>query len=204
MKLSILIASLVSRLEIRKELFAELRKQIGKHYEETVHDRYYTIEKYIGKEVEIIVCTDNKEMILGEKRNMLLRLADGEYTSFVDCDDLVSLNYVSSLLEGIATGKDVVCFNAMYYENGKAGKPVVYNGNYKKDHNDAFNYCRRPNHLMCIKKEIALQARFPEKNFGEDSEFATRLQPLLKTQALLNETLYHYRFNSKTSETQGK
>lgn len=202
MKLSILIASLVSRIEMRKDLFADLRRQLGQHYEETNYSRYYTLEKYRGNEVEIIVCTDNKEMILGAKRNMLLREAAGDYVCFVDCDDKISSTYIAQLLKAIAEDKDCICFFAKYYNNSAPPVPVEYDINISKDYGSTQKYYRMPNHLMCVKRELALQARFPEKTFGEDSEFAKRLYPLLKTQTKISDYLYHYHFNSKTTETQ--
>jgi len=50
---------------------------------------------------------------------------------------------------------------------------------------------------MCVKTELAKQIPFKAVNFGEDSDYAKRLLPLLKTQERINETLYNYLYNDK-------
>jgi hypothetical protein len=81
---------------------------------------------------------------------------------------------------------------------------VYYDKDFGKDSNERDCYKRIPNHLMCVKRELALQAGFPDKSFGEDAAYAKKLLPLLKTQHIIPEILYHYNFNSQTTETQGR
>jgi len=57
---------------------------------------------------------------------------------------------------------------------------------------------------MCVKRELALQVPFKEINFGEDADYAKRLKPLLKSEHSIHKVLYHYDYNSKTTETQRK
>lgn len=186
MKLSILIPTLDSRIDLLTELLNRL--QIQTH----------------NKPVQVVHLSDNGSMSVGGKRNMLLDLAQGEYVTFVDDDDTVSSDYVSQLLQGIETGADVVCFNVMYYNNGKLDKPVKYSIQYESDYNDRYFFYRIPNHLMCVKKVHALDTRFKNISFGEDSDYARRLKPLLKTETQIHRVLYNYLFNAKTSQTINK
>lgn len=186
MKLSILIPT----LDVRRHLLADLLKNLESQTN--------------NLPVQIIHLSDNGKMSVGAKRNMLLDLAQGEYIAFVDDDDTVSSDYVSQLLKGISTGSDVVCFNVMYYNNGKLDKPVKYSIQYDSDYNDRYFFYRIPNHLMCVKKVHALDTRFKDISFGEDSDYAKRLKPLLKTETQIHRVLYNYLFNAKTSQTINK
>lgn len=199
--LSILICSLQSRTKTRANLLTNLREQIGEHYTETIDKPKHLIEKYIGKQVEIIVCTDNKELKVGAKRNLLLREAVGQYITFIDDDDSVTEQYIEHLLDKINLSPDCIVFNAFRYHNGQPDRDVSYGIEHRKDYNTPKTYFRLPNHLMCVKKSIAMQVRFKEINFGEDSDYAKRLLPLLKTQERINLILYTYYFDDKLTET---
>lgn len=180
-KFSILICS----LHIRKDKFKRLQNIIQPQL-----DKFENL-------VEGIVITDNGEMPIGKKRNELMRIAEGEYITFIDDDDTVSDNYVELLLEAMQADTDVIVFDALRYVDGPVDKAVKYGIEFGKDYHDAKFYYRIPNHLMCVKKELALQVPFKEINFGEDSDYAKRLLPLLKTQARIDRILYSYLYNSK-------
>lgn len=204
MKLSVCICSVVSRIVSRKPLIDTLVALSGiKSYidwSDCPPNTYFTT--YKGEDVEILLYTDGKQNKVGAKRNTLLRAATGKYVSMVDDDDSVSDDYISELLKATTSDADVITFNVAYHDNGKPPKPVYYDMNFGKDINEPTCYKRLPNHLMCFKREIAIQAGFPDISFGEDAAFAKRVLPLIKTQHKIDKTLYHYLFNSKTSETQ--
>ena len=90
-KLSILICTLSNRTESLKTLLDELNYQIQ------------------SKPVQVLWIGDNKSMSVGEKRNKLLYLADGEYVSFIDDDDMISSTYIDSILDSL-NGHKVVTF----------------------------------------------------------------------------------------------
>lgn len=183
-KLSILICTLTKRKHNLVSLLESLEKQP------------------FFNEIEILYLGDNKKRNVGKKRNDLLKLAQGEYVTFIDDDDKITTDYIQNLLEGIKLGVDVVNFEVECSVNGGQYKKVYYDINYRTDKNLPNHYERIPNHLMCIRRELALQAMFPDKNFAEDRVFAQQLLPLLKTQAAIRKTMYYYIFSSKTSETQ--
>lgn len=153
------------------------------------------------KEVEILSLIDNKSIILGEKRNWLINIAQGRYIAFVDDDDRVSDDYMVSLLHGINSNADVITFTVSVSLNGNARKPCFYSRKFEKDRNFPDRYERLPNHLMCARSELAAQVLFPSIVFGEDSDYAIRLKPLLKTEFAINKTLYFYDYNDSTTET---
>jgi glycosyltransferase involved in cell wall biosynthesis len=179
-----------------------LQNSIGENNLVASNHPGFFMESYIGKEAEVIVCTDNKQMKVGAKRNLLLKAASGEYVSFIDDDDMVSVDYVSELLNATKSKADVIVFDVMRYENGNPDRPVSYSRNFSRDYSKKSRHFRIPNHLMCFKKEIALKAGFPEVNFGEDSEFAKRALPLIKTGHTIFKTLYEYWFDNSITETQ--
>lgn len=154
------------------------------------------------KQVEIVALIDNRSMTVGEKRNRLTTASKGDYISFVDDDDRVSDDYIGQLLKATATGADVITFLVSVSLNGGIPKPCHYSKNYEKDYNTENEYHRLPNHIMCIRRELAVKVPFKEVTFAEDSDFATRLKPLLKTEHQIKATLYHYDWNVRTTEAQ--
>ncbi|MBP8034729.1 MAG: glycosyltransferase family 2 protein [Bacteroidia bacterium] len=186
MKLSILVCSTQNRYntflpKILKELF-----------------------KQATDEVEILTLIDDKKRMLGTKRNNLLDIAQGKYVAFVDDDDKVSHDYIKHLLRAIKNNDDIITFTVLVSLNGALYKPCYYDMNYEKDYNEPNSYHRLPNHIMCVKREIALKVRYKDILKGEDSDYAIRLQPFLNSQTTIEEDLYYYDYNSETTETQQK
>jgi len=163
MKLSILCATLKCRRQVRRDLFNKIQKQIE------------------GKPVEFLTQEDDGKLPTGTKRNKLLYRSSGEYVVFVDDDDDLHEHYVDYILREIETGADVIVFDTLYWSKDRA-MPVYHSIEYKKNVNFD-NYAQRlPNHLMPVKREHALKAKFPDTTLGEDYVYAERLKPHLKTQ----------------------
>ena len=79
--LSILIATVPTRTEtFLPRILAELNRQCH------------------GKDVEVLYLGDFFNMTVGKKRNHLLSISSGLYTTFVDDDDMISENYVDRIL----------------------------------------------------------------------------------------------------------
>lgn len=191
MKLSVLVCSTHNRYntflpKLLTELFAQWNK-------------LNTEEK---KEVEILTLIDNKTIMLGTKRNNLIEIAKGDYVVFVDDDDRVSPQYISRLLTATASHADVITFQVMVSLNGEPPKPCYYSKNYKADYNTPNSYHRLPNHIMAVRRELALLVPFKPVLYGEDSDYSKRLRPMLKTQHEIKYPLYYYDYNLQTTEAQ--
>lgn len=191
-RLSILVPSVHTRFdtfasEIQKELYRQLAG----------------LTEYERSLVEVLVLTDTKRRSIGKKRNEMLWLAQGEYVVFVDDDDRIEPDYILTLLNAaLGSGADALCFDVSVSINGAAPKPCYYSRQYEKDFNNAHGYYRLPNHIMCVKRSLAKAAGFPETQRGEDSAYARRLAPYLRSEYRIGRVLYHYDFNSETTETQ--
>lgn len=152
--------------------------------------------------VEIIILTDNKQMILGHKRNTMIEIAQGNYIVFVDDDDRIEPNYISELLKATKSGADCIVFKAKVSLDGGEPKICHYSKDIRRDYNHREGYFRIPNHICCVKRDLALQCKFPSVLSGEDTAYSKQLQPLLKTEHKIDAVLYHYDYNSQTTETQ--
>ena len=187
--LSILICAVTNR---RKQFLPSLLDNLEQQIKQYKH----------GAFVQVIVLMDNKKMIVGEKRNQLLKCAKGDYVCFVDDDDRISTDYVRTLHEAIQGGPDCVTFNCEVRINGKDMRICYFNSTKNKNHDT--HYERSPNHLCVVKLDIAKKCGFPVANFQEDDEYARRILPELKERVHIDKILYYYDFNEQTTETQKK
>jgi len=176
MILSILICSLKDRKENLENLKTELIEQIG------------------SLPVQVISEVDGGEIPVGEKRNILLKKAEGEYISFVDDDDQVSADYISRIHNAVESKPDVVGIEGRVAFNGGVftfKHSIEYCGWYTSHVEQCFY--RTPNHLNPVRRELALSAGFPpEKRFGEDQIYSQRLRPMLKTEEYITDPIYFY------------
>src|SRR5690606_23942913 len=152
--------------------------------------------------VEILMLTEAGGMVLGEKRNAMVRMAQGDYVVFVDDDDRVADDYLATLLAATEHGADAITFDADVSIDGGKPKRCRYSIAYERDGETAAEYQRLPNHITAVRREHALATPFPSRLKGEDADYAARLRPLLKTEHRLDRVLYYYDFNSATTQTQ--
>jgi glycosyltransferase involved in cell wall biosynthesis len=190
MKLSILVPSVMTR---RNTFLPRILEQLNSQYE--------ALSEREQRQVEIIVLMDNKKIMLGDKRNLMVDQAQGEYVVFVDDDDRIADDYIKSLLRATQDASDVITFKAEVTINGGEPKICIYSKEFEKDHNtDTYN--RLPNHICCVKKSLASRVLFPSVLYGEDSGYAKLLKPLLRSQTMIDKILYYYDYNAETTETQ--
>lgn len=184
MILSLLICTIPKRKDLLDRLYAELRSQI----------------LICGKLVEILI--DGNPGTIGGKRQKLLEQAQGEYVAFVDDDDMVSSDYLSSILNALESKPDVVGFMGWITTNGKnkTNFKISKDCGYKTT---ARGYERFNNHLSPIKREIALQIGYKDISFQEDYDYAVRLtnSGLIKTERFIAKALYYYQYISSKSYT---
>ncbi len=167
-----------------------------------LYGQYEALPKRDQDRVEILTLIDAKGISLGEKRNRMVAIAQGEYVVHVDDDDRVEPDYLASLLAATSAGSDAITFKASVTLNGGAPKPCIYSTRYTEDTNTSLEYHRMPNHITAVRRDLALQAGFPNKNKGEDSAYAVLLRPLLVTETHIDRVLYHYDYDARTTETQ--
>ena len=148
------------------------------------------------------VYIDNGTMSIGRKRNLLLQQSPADYVAFIDDDDRVSDNYIPLLMEGIEKGVDCCSLRGIITDDGNNPQvfehSIKYNSYKTNPEGYEVRYERFPNHLNCIKASIAKQFIFPEKNHGEDTDWAMQLYKsgLIKTEHYIPEVIYFYDYIS--------
>lgn len=191
MKLSILILSCPSR-----------RKTFLQNILDTIEQQINS--ENLSNEVEVLCLYDNKTRSIGEKRNNLIDIANGEYVCFVDDDDIVSTNYVRQLYNALITNPDIdsINFLVQYHDSNFNTKNIcAFSKNIavkKIDNNVTF---LPTSHLSVIKKSIAKQVRYKLSNHGEDADWSKRVIQHINTENIIFEVLYTYRFDRQTSES---
>lgn len=176
--LSILIPSTVSRKEMTDELVFKLLMQ------------------GLNQPIEVVLDW-NEVNCVGKKRNDLLKRANGKYIVFVDSDDKVSQNYVSLIIEACKADTDCIGINGIVTTNGANERKWFISKQYGSWYEQNGIYYRTPNHISPVRRELALQAGFPEIAFGEDAEYSRRLFPLLNTELIIEQPIYHYKYQTK-------
>lgn len=179
-RLSVLIPTMDKRKALFDSLAAALLKQVHA----------------LSASMQVEIIKNSQPGTIGAKRNLLLDNATGEYVCFIDDDDTISEHYLERILQAIKQDADCVALTGKYFVNGKYDRPFYHSLRHNKYHEDAEGYYRYPNHLNPIKASIAKQFRFAEKNHGEDTEWATAIHNAgaLKSEAIVPEVLYYYRF----------
>ena len=193
----VLLSIGICSLKEREESLRQLLEFLGTN----------TPDIYRGK-IEIVVSQDSGEKTVGHKRNEIISSANGRFVCFVDDDDKVSEDYIRLCANAITNVEDLDCigFSGMYYVNGIPKMTFNHanrNAGHYKDEN-GIQY-RPINHLNPVRTSIARQIGFPEKNFGEDSDYCDVLfsSNLLEKEVVINKVLYHYFYNDDESRTQG-
>lgn len=139
-----------------------------------------------------------RSMTIGQKRNELINRVQTEYSVFVDSDDMVAKNYLSSIFWAIDQNPDVITFNGNYTCNGKDNQRFVIKlGERYEERNRVFY--RWPNHLCPMRTNLVRHIKFPHIVKTEDFQWSKMIndRKLLKTSVHLDFDLYHYDFNDK-------
>lgn len=182
MILSILIASLQSRQYQLNLLLEELHRQVGD-----------------TADIEVLTEIDNREISTGAKRNMLLQRATGKYIIFIDDDDWPEPCYVAELMKAAESDADCFAINGWITTNGHNKINWALSKDYE-NHGTSFYY-RKTNHITAVKRELALQAGFPDKSNAEDKAYSDKVAPLCKTEYKIIPPMYHYRFSTHKTDS---
>ena len=131
----------------------------------------------------------------GQKRNLLVSEASGQYCCHVDDDDDVTPHYCESILRAIAAeGPDCVGIVGLLISQGKPTwtfRHSITCSDWSKD-KARHIYFRSPNHLNPIKTEICRKCPFPDITIGEDRAFSEAVKQHTKTEVFIEEPIYIY------------
>ncbi len=189
LKLSVLVASVPSRLSF---FYPRLMKQLIDQTKER-------------NDVEILSFFDNKKRSVGQKRQGLLDLANGEYVVFIDDDDRIADNYIEKIMSALYDNNDVDCvvFNTICKVDGGPPKLCKYGIEFEYGNiNRKKEWRGKPAHTMVYKSSIAKKYKYSDMSHGEDTDWVQRACLDIKTQIRINEVLYFYDANyATTSET---
>jgi hypothetical protein len=144
--------------------------------------------------VGVRVFRDNLETEYGPKCQALLDSSGAEYVSFIDDDDLVVPDYVSTILAGLESRPDYVGFNVLYTENGEPQLPVTHSLAYPHWITGVDHLYRDIVHFNPIRRELAKQSAWTGGN-AADGRWADGLRGLgiVRTQVFIDREMYLYR-----------
>jgi glycosyl transferase family 2 len=180
MKWDILILTMPSRKVYLKNLVKILDPQVN------------------GRDVSYLIRMCDPNYTLGENRDMLMRASDGHYVSFVDDDDGLPDDFVSTILP-LLDGVDYVGFNLQCYIDGKPlDKVTRHSLQYKGWYEDETGYYRDISHVNPMRRSLALLEPF-EGGHGEDQRWADRMRArdVLRTEHYLDCVMYRYYFRTR-------
>lgn len=193
MILSILIPSLNERAGLLASMMRHLENQIESC-------------EVVGQ-VEILSLIDDRELTTGAKRNELVAMAKGTYITHVDDDDMIPSFFIEELLKATKSEADCFSISGLITTDGAdekvwhISKDLGYGA--KFDSQGREYYERYPNHITPMKREIAIQIKYPDQTIGEDFAFATALKNagLIKTEYRIERfPMYHYKFSRKLTK----
>lgn len=183
--LSILVPSVPERTSCLKSLCRQLRPQME------------------GRPVEMVVLMDDRLVTLGRKRQQLNDMSKGRFIVHVDDDDTVSDDFVETLLAIIQgpEGKrvDVITYICRVHLPHESPKLCYYSKNFRHA-NRKEDYLRKPNHLCCFRREVAMKVAFDDIGCGEDDDWAERIAPFIHHEFAIDRVLYDYRWQPKPDE----
>lgn len=142
-KLSIIIPYFET-IDLTRKLLDELKLQIRNNDEVEViiiddgcyEDGLKYYDKYKNDDFAILIQQDN--IGVAKTRNKGIELAKGKYIAFIDCDDMITMDYIETLLKAIDTyDTDVINFNwydmTEHLEYRKPHNPAPWKQIYKKE-----------------------------------------------------------------------
>jgi glycosyltransferase involved in cell wall biosynthesis len=189
MILSILICAVeIEERQIKlKKLVSELHKQISKNYAEEI--------------VEILVDADNMTKSVGQKRNDLISKAKGNFVCFIDDDDFITENYLSTILNHLNIGIDILLIGISHIENGINKTKILPSLFIDNLTTNEVVFKTNHFHLCPHKKSIAELISFDCVNFAEDMIYSQKIVKHISNHAVISDPIYIYFDNLEKSLT---
>ena len=140
----------------------------------------------------------------GAARNRGLEIAKGEYISFVDADDWVSVDYFEKLYFAITKyNADVAASSILREKKGGTRKIITYNEYKFYDDKNLISDLMLKKHLgvttYLIKSDIIKDLRFEENVFYEDPGYLIRMLLKINTLVCVPDIYYYYFSNPKST-----
>ena len=154
------------------------------------------IEKQNPGCVEHLALCDNRARSIGAKRQALVDIARGDYVAFVDDDDDISDDYVSSLLTAIGSKPDVVTFRQLAIYNGAESEVVFGISNQDGGFNPGGITLRSPWHVCAWNRQVVAGCQFGDSNYGEDLVWCKQARKRVKTATHIDRVLHTYRHDA--------
>jgi hypothetical protein len=151
--------------------------------------------------VEVMHCEDQKQMTIGEKRELLYFNASGEYSIQIDDDDTLAPGSIKKIISALECTPDCVTFLERCEMNGRsllANHSLRYDD--WADNKDGFDFVRTPFYKDVIRTDIARSVPFDHIRYGEDHAWSRALKPHLKTEVHIDDIIYIYQHNSKPED----
>ena len=162
-------------------------------------------DEYAKKDNRIIVVHKENGGV-SSARNKGLKIAKGEWISFVDADDWIEQIFCQTLLNKVTQEQaDIaLCGYNRITDNRKKkinanNQEVFLNSNEylvkSLNPQTGFGFC----HMRLIKKEVLKSISFNERiEVGEDALFNIQLSTYIKKAVFLKQPLYNYRINNQS------
>ena len=181
------ISILIPTMKPRERLFQQVLAEVQKQIRETPQLR-----------VEVLWESDNGELTLGQKRNVLMDRCTGKYHCFIDDDDVLAPYFLQTFVPMIRSGIDYDCasFVGAHYDRGRFNKLFHHSMDYPEWDERPDRFIRSVSPMNMIKTSIVRAVRYKDIRNTEDHEFSKRLMAsgLLNTEFKIdpNRPIYHY------------
>jgi glycosyltransferase involved in cell wall biosynthesis len=187
-----ILSILIPTVPQRANLFLELHSEINNQLEMC---NAFGLVEVISDDAPVGTKTT------GQKRNDLIRSAQGDYVWFIDDDDMIMPNAIQNVLTALEQKPDALGINGIMTTDGTnkkewyISKDLEYTADYSKGYEV---YLRPTNHITPTKREIAKLIQFEDKSNFEDYAYCMELKNLglIKTEVKISEPVYHYRYIS--------
>ena len=163
-----------------------------------------TLAKYPNRKDDIKIINNAQNSGSSITRKNGLDIANGEYILFIDSDDWVELNMVSSMLKKAKeTDADIVCCD--YYINYKNKENYCpQNCDYSKPKIliSLLSYGLEPSLVIkLLKSSVLKNIQFPSFSYGEDMFVCVQAFYYANNIRYINKAFYHYNKTNENSIT---
>jgi len=195
--LSVLIPLTPDRIDVVRSLLARFGHTLS-HMRNSfeIWEEWWFDKK---NNIEVVMMCDNREMPIGEKRELLYKKAQGRFSWKIDSDDNIAPHAVELILAAIKQNPKITCvtFRECCLMDGEY-RSSNHSIRYEKwqDNFDGYSYVRCPFYKDVIRTDIAQSVPFEKIRWNEDERWSMAIKPLLIDEIHIDEELYIYIYNS--------